>query len=202
MIINMKIMKSQAFLLMLSMLFVANMQGQNKGGKLYKDLAEGMSKKEARATIKENREEYISIDIGNGFEWTLRQTGLLFDKQYLTGIQLWPKGSLLTGLGYDGTVAMLDRSRRFFEERGYKVLLENPYWNAPANFNRKGYLYGLVLTDSSEERVVHLFPSEVTMDGKTFNEQAYMYLYTKGMWDRIMKEREEKKERDTAETDF
>jgi hypothetical protein len=175
--------------------------------KLYKDLSEGLLKKEAKKIIKSNKGDYNEINIGNGFQWTLKTTGLLYGPyKGLRVIWLWPKGSLMSGSGYDRTVSYLNATKSFFESRDWTVLLKNDYWNAPQNFTSKGYLYGLVMLSPDEKRVIHLYPEKVMPLGCTENscmtEQAYMKLMSKSWWDKLMNDSEAQKDKDTSKTDF
>ena len=47
------------------------------GVKIYKDLYEGMSKKEAKRVMRSNKSEYVTVDMGN-VEWTIRNNSLVF----------------------------------------------------------------------------------------------------------------------------
>ena len=174
---------------------------------LYKDLTEGLNKKEAKKIIKSNKDAYKTVNIGNGFEWTLRTTGLLYDKfGALKVIWLWPKGTLLSGSGYDVTVNYLNATKSFFESRNWTVILQNDYWNAPMNFDTKGFLYGLVMLSPEKDRVIHLYPDKVLPMGCTeascMTEQAYMKLMSKSWWDKELAEQEAKVNKDTSNTDF
>ena len=89
-----------------------------KGTKLYKGLFEGMTIKEAKKTIRKNKAEYNEVSFGNGFIWTIKGASSLMNAtkgaDYLAGIMMWPKGSLLTGIGYSNTKSYLKASESFF----------------------------------------------------------------------------------------
>jgi len=177
-----------------------------KGTKLYKDLTEGMSIKEAKKMMKKNKDDYNEVSFGNGFMWTIKPTGLMSrtkGEDYLAGVWMWPKGSLLTGVGYNAARGYLEASASFFEGRGYTELIRNQWWNAPQNFNDGSYKYGLVLLSSDGTRVVHMYPSKVIlMDGKTTNHQVYIKIFSKEHWDTMMTASSDKKAKDTKDTDF
>jgi hypothetical protein len=192
--------------ILLAVVFMTAPALAQKGTKLYKDLSEGMSIKEAKKMMKKNKDDYKEVSFGNGFMWTIKTTGLMSRKKgedYLAGVWMWPKGSLLTGVGYDAARGYLDASASFFEERGYTDLIRNDWWNAPQMFNDGGYKYGLVLLSPDGARVVHMYPSEIpSMDGKTTNPQVYIKVFSKGHWDTMMTASADKKEKDTKDTDF
>tara|TARA_B100000963_G_C22490620_1_gene609103 strand:+ start:360 stop:956 length:597 start_codon:yes stop_codon:yes gene_type:complete len=198
-------MKKVTAFLILSV-FLSNVSFSQQGTKLYKNLIEGMSIKDAKKEIKKNKSDYNEVSFGNGFQWTIKSTGLIKkDKKSdaLYGVFLWPKGTLLSGLGYDGTVNYLNASSKFFLDRGYTELLKNQWWNAPQNFTTANYKYGLVLLSPDKTRVVHLYPVDMLlMDGKTKTNQAYIKLFSKGAWDEMMEEEDQKKSQDTSNTDF
>ena len=87
-----------------------------------------MTIKEAKKTIKKNKAQYNEVSFGNGFVWTIKGASSLMNASkgadYLAGIMMWPKGSLLSGIGYSGTKKYLEASERFFVERGFKDLIE------------------------------------------------------------------------------
>lgn len=196
-------MKKIITLIALSVSLLASAQNV----KLYKDLTEGLTKKEAKKVIKSNKEAYVSVNIGNGFEWTLRTTGLLYGKfGGLKTIWLWPKGTLMSGSGYDATVNYLNATKSFFESRNWTVILKNDYWNAPQNFDTKGFLYGLVMLSPEKDRVIHLYPEKVMPLGCTevscMTDQPYMKLMSKNYWDEQLAQREAKLNKETQNTDF
>ena len=170
---------------------------------LYKDLTEGMSKKEAKKVIKADKDNYKVVDLGNGFKWTLRTTGLRYNEQdQLTVVYLWPYKSAITGIGYDATVNMLDHSKSFFESKGYTVLLQNKFWNAPANHDAHNFVYGLVMLSPQGDRVVHLYPSKVFTMAQELVHTAYLELMSKKQWDSYLESRKSKKLESTSNTDF
>lgn len=173
--------------------------------KIYKGLYEGMTRKEVKTEFKSNKADYNSVSFGNGLEWTIKKTGgMLYNpKDYLVGVWMWPKGTLLSGIGYEATVSYLQQSKKFFLSRGYEILLENEWWDKPQNFVGKSYKYGLVLNSKDNKRVVHLYPAEITlMDGKSTNMQAYIKVFTRSFWDKEMNENKKEYENDTKDTDF
>ena len=172
------------------------------GTKLYKNLIEGMPIKEARKTVKKNKADYGEVSFGGGFIWVIKTTGLMRLNDKLLGIWMWPKGSFMTGVGYDSARNYLDTAGAFFEKRGYTELIKNQWWNAPQNFNSGGYLYGYVLLSPEKDRVVHIYPSEVTMDGSSFNPQAYIKIFSKTQCDKMIDKRAELESKDTENTDF
>lgn len=165
-----------------------------------------MSVKAARKMMKKNKKDYQDVAFGNGFMWTIRTSSLISRTRkddYLYGVWMWPKGSLLSGIGYDAARGYLENAGRFFEERGYKEVIRNQWWNAPRNFLSGGYKYGLVLASDDNTRIVHIYPSEIMlMDGKTKNETAYIKIFSKGAWDEMMNIEDERKQKDTKDTDF
>ena len=165
-----------------------------------------MSVKAAKKMMKKNKDDYKDVAFGNGFDWTIRTTGLISRAKkddYLYGVWMWPKGSLITGIGYEAARSYLDNAGTFFEERGYTEVIRNQWWNAPQNFLSGGYKYGLVLASEDNTRVVHIFPAEVpSMDGKTTNETAYIKIFSRGAWDDMMSSDAAKKDKDTKDTDF
>jgi hypothetical protein len=194
-------MKNLLFTLALLISFGSYAQEKTK---IYKGLTEAMSKSEVKAEMKKNKDDYKEVGMGNGVVWTIKKTGMLYvPKDNLIGIWMWPKGTLLSGLGYDATVSYLQEAKRFFVSRDYEILLENEYWDKPQNFTGKGYAYGLVLVSPDQKRVVHLYPAEITlMDGKSTNMQAYLKVLTKSYWDSEMSANAKKREQDTKDTDF
>jgi len=192
-------------LLLLFILFNISFTYSQKGVKLYKDLIEGMSVKDAKKMMKKNKEDYNSVSFGNGFTWTIKKTGLMQKSKksdYLFGVWLWPKGTLLSGLGYDATRNYLDNAGSFFEERGYTKVIKNDWWNAPLNFRDGGYKYGYVLESADKTRVVHIFPTYVaTMAGETAP-NAFIKLFSREGWDYLMSLDDAKKKKDTKDTDF
>ena len=186
---------------------VANFTFAQNGTKLYKDLKEGMSIKLAKKIIKKNRGDYNEVQFGGGVNWTIKTTGLMRKTKgsdYLYGIFMWPKGSMLTGLGYDAARTYLSVAGSFFEEKGYTEIVKNQWWNAPQTFNSGNYLYGYVLLSPEKDRVIHLFPSEVpSLDGKSPpNPTAYLQIYSKDSWDAVVKLNDEKNKKKTKNTDF
>ena len=124
---------------------------------LFKGLNLGMSKKEAKAEYKANKSQYDNIDIGNGWVWRTSINNFYIGKNGLEGIYFYQKGSLLSGLGYDNTVACLHMTKYFFENLGYEVFYENTYWNAPVNFS---YSFGLIMVSSDKSKIAHIFPTK------------------------------------------
>lgn len=193
--------------LALAVMFMTAPAIAQEGTKLYKDLSEGMSVKAAKKMMKKNKDDYKEVSFGNGFMWTIKPTGLMSrtkGEDYLAGVWMWPKGSLLTGVGYDVARGYLEASASFFEGRGYTELIRNQWWNAPQNFNDGGYKYGLVLLSPDGSRVVHMYPSEIaSMSGNgSTTPQVYIKIFSKGHWDEMMTASEDKKAKDTKDTDF
>jgi len=187
--------------------FIAIPISAQQGIKLYKGLSEGMSIKAAKKMMKKNKADYNEVSFGNNFIWTIKPTGLISKTKgsdYLAGIKMWPKGSLLTGVGYDLARGYLQTSASFFEERGYTDLIRSEWWNAPQNFNDGNYKYGLVLLSPEGDRVVHMYPSEVySMSGDgTKIPTVYIKIFTKGQWEAMMAANADKKVKDTKDTDF
>jgi len=172
--------------------------------KIYKGLIEGMNSKEAKNVIKKNKNDYKVVAVGNGVEWTIRTTSPMYSpKNYLVGVTMWPKGFGLTGTGYDLAVSYLNTTKEFFIDRNYSVLLESTYWNAPKNFNDGNYLYGCVLLSPDDERVIHIFPSEIMqLDGKSYRDTAFVKVMTKSFWDKTQEARKEVKKEEIKDTDF
>jgi hypothetical protein len=170
---------------------------------LYKEINDGMDKSTALSIYKKNKTEYKEINLGNGFVYTINRMGGIGvdENDKVRTITMWPKGTALSGLGWQGTVNYLNHTRSFFEQKGYEILLENPYWNAPLNFNASGYVYGLVMVNSDGDKVVHIFPVEMMlMESKIYN--SYIVLTTKDYWDKSMNKRKEKFVSETTNTDF
>lgn len=124
---------------------------------LFKGLELGMTKKEAKKEFRDNKAEYTNIDIGNNwiYRTSIPNMHFLPDKG-LVRIDFFLKGTLLGGIGYQNTTNGLEMTRQFFENLGYKVFYENKYWKYPLNFSSD---YGLIMTDSKNSKVIHLFPS-------------------------------------------
>ena len=69
---------------------------------IYKGLNYGMSQSEAKKEFKQNKTDYTTIDIGNGFLYRIYRQNFIYDNGKLVGVVLNPKGSAL-GMSYDLT---------------------------------------------------------------------------------------------------
>ena len=77
--------------ILLAVVFMTAPALAQKGTKLYKDLSEGMSIKEAKKMMKKNKDNYKEVSFGNGFMWTIKTTGLMSRKKgedYLAGFRI------------------------------------------------------------------------------------------------------------------
>jgi len=163
---------------------------------LFKGLSLGMSKKDAKKEYKSNKSAYDNIDIGNGWIWKTTTQNFYLGKNGLEGIYFYQKGTLLSGLGYDNTVACLNMTKQFFENLGYTEFYKHKWWNAPVNFSN---IYALVMVSSDEAKIAHIFPTKDSGSGKNHTAGLILYEYNKFM-DGYNKRREsiEKKQKESG----
>lgn len=133
---------------------------------IYKGLEYGMSKTQAIDAFKENREEYVTVDLGNNFLYRIYQQNFIYENDSLVGVLLSPKGMAL-GMGHDLTTNYLEYTRGFFEQLGYETILENEYWNAPVNYSKSASKWGLILANPEKTKVVQMYPNNYQLSGKT-----------------------------------
>ena len=83
-------------------------------------------------------------------------------------------------------------------------MIRNKWWDAPQNFHEGGYKYGLVMVSPEDDRVIHMYPITYPspLNPDTKQTTAYIQLYSKGQWDKMMNSSEVKKSKDTSKTDF
>jgi len=124
---------------------------------IYLGLEYGMTKDQAILEFQQNKDKYNNIDLGNGFAWRLFKQNFIYQNDSLVGLTFSPVGGAF-GLSYDITVRYLNYTRDFFEKKGYTLIAENEYWNAPENFIAKGYAFGLLLANEDQTIIVHLYP--------------------------------------------
>ena len=143
---------------------------------LFKGLKLGMSKKDAKKEYKSNKSEYDNIDIGNGWVWKTTTQNLMYGNNGLEGIYFYQKGTLLSGIGYDNTVACLNMTEQFFKNLGYEEFYKNKWWNAPANFS---YTYGLIMVSSDKLKIAHLFPTKDSGGNNNYTAGLILYDFKK-----------------------
>ncbi len=147
------------------------------GQSLYKGLNYGMSKKEAVAAFKADRDSYTTVDLGNNFLYRIYQQNFIYEDGKLVAISFNPKGSAL-GMEYNDAVNYLEYTRSVFEQLDYTVFYESEYWNAPINYHKNGSLWGLVMENPEKTKIVQMYPGLYNPTG------TISYLMVLRMWDR------------------
>lgn len=138
----------------------------NYGQSIFKGLEYGMSKSDAKKEYKLNKQDYTTVDVGNGFLYRIYQQNFVFDENKLVGVLLTPKGSTF-GQSYDDAKNYLIHSRSFFESLNYSTHIENEWWNAPLNYVESGSKWGLVLQKSDKTTMVQMYPISYELSGAT-----------------------------------
>ena len=146
---------------------------------IYKGLDYGMSKDEAVDTFRADRDEYTTVDIGNGVKYRIYQQNFVYEDDKLVGVVFNPKGAAF-GQSYDEAVIYLDYTRSFLEGLGYTVFSEPEYWNAPLNFKSK---YGLLMVNPDKTAVAQLYPTST----KAYNHTTFLVLLKLYNYDTFMK---------------
>lgn len=135
---------------------------------IYKGFDFGMSKTEAKNEFRDNKEEYKTIDLGNGFIYRIYHQNFTYSNDQLAGITLTPKGAAM-GQSYESVVSYLEYTRAFFEKLDYSTFFEPEYWNGPHKFSSK---YGLLMIDPDKNKVVQIYPVKA---GGVFNTRLDIY---------------------------
>lgn len=133
---------------------------------IFKGLEYGMSEKEAKKEFKKNKQDYINVDIGNGFLYRIYRQNFVFDKNKLVGILLTPKGSTF-GQSYDSAKNYLTHTRTFFENLEYETFIENKWWNAPLNYSKSSSKWGLILNKKDKSTIIQMYPINYQISGTT-----------------------------------
>ena len=128
---------------------------------IYKGLNYGMSQSEAKKEFKQNKTDYTTIDIGNGFLYRIYRQNFIYDNGKLVGVVLNPKGSAL-GMSYDLTRNYLTSTRSFFETLNYQTFIENEWYNAPLNYLKSGSKWGLVLNKEDKSTIIQMYPMSLS----------------------------------------
>ena len=149
-------------LLLLSIIFISNSYSQS----IYKGLKYGMTESEAKTEFKKNKNDYTTVDIGNGFLYRIYRQNFVFDENKLVGVLLAPKGSAM-GMSYDSAKLYLSHTRGFFESLDYETFIENEWYDAPINYGKSGGKWGLVLNKKDNSTFVQLYPINYQLSGKT-----------------------------------
>lgn len=139
---------------------------------IFKGLESGMTKKEAQQEFRENKDDYTSIDVGNGFEYRIYQQNFQYQDNELVGILLTPKGSAM-GQNYNEAVSFLEYSKSFFDSLNYSEFFVPEFWNAPVNFGAK---YGLLMHNPEKTVMLQLYPTSY-MVGNTRSYLVKLHLY-------------------------
>ena len=163
------------FLLLLTLIFISNSYGQS----IYKGLELGMSKSDAKKEFKKNKDDYTTVDIGNGFLYRIYRQNFIYDNGRLVGITLNPKGSAL-GMSYDRTKRYLTNTRRFFESLNYATFIESEWYNAPINYIKSGSKWGLVLTKEDKTKIVQMYP--MSMGSTSSNYFVKLIIWDYSTW--------------------
>jgi len=150
---------------------------------IFKGLEAGMTESQAKNEFKDNKDSYIDIQVGNGFDYRIYRQNFIFSSEKLFGVVFSPKGAAM-GQTYDNCVSYLNYSRGFLEKLGFSVFLEPEYWNAPMNFNSR---YGLLMVNEDETVVAQLYPTNYDLYGRKhflvklelYNYEMYMDIYDK-----------------------
>ena len=162
------------------------------GQSIYKGLTYEMSPDEAKQEYKSNKDDYKSIDLGNGFVYRTYRQNFEYQNNRLVGLLLTPKGSAL-GQSYRSAKNHLIYTRNFFEDLGYTTFIDNKWWNAPHNYVNSGSKYGLVLRNREKDRIIQLYPVEV-QNNFLVHLQIWHYDTWMGLYKRSNKQRNEKVE--------
>ena len=148
---------------------------------IFKGLEAGMTKKEALKEFRQNKDEYTTIEVGNGFAYRIYQQNFEYHDNKLIAVLLTPKGSAM-GQSYYEAVNWLDYSKTFFDKLNYREFYVPEYWNAPLNFRSK---YGLLMHNPEKSVMLQLFPISYTIGNsksylvklQLFNYEQFMNLY-------------------------
>ena len=145
---------------------------------IYKGLTYGMTKAEAKKEFKKNKDNYKSVDIGNGFLYRIYRQNFIYDNNRLVGVTLNPKGSTF-GMTYDLTKSYLTSTRKFFESLNYQTFIENEWYNAPINYLKSGSKWGLVLNKGDKTKIVQMYPMSM---GSTSNYIVKLIIWDYNTW--------------------
>ena len=122
---------------------------------LYEGFYEGMTKKESKKELSQNKDKYSVIDFGKGVEWKIFKPGLgITDELY--------ELHFLSSQGYvsgQNALVYLETTADVLKNMGYTVYLENENWKYPHYWAVKQYTHGLMLIDPKKTKIVHLYYS-------------------------------------------
>jgi len=145
---------------------------------IFKGLEAGMSKDEAVKEFRQNRDEYINIEVGNGFAYRIYQQNFEFTDNKLDVILLSPKGSAM-GQGYYEAVDWLDYTKTFFDKLNYREFYVPEYWNAPLNLRSK---YGLLMHNPEKTVMLQLYPVNYNVgNSRSYLVKLQLYNYDQFM---------------------
>jgi hypothetical protein len=116
-----------------------------------------MSKSEAKKEFKKNKDDYKTVDIGNGVLYRIYRQNFIYKNNKLAAVTLNPKGSAF-GMSYDLTRNYLTMTRSFFESLNYQTFIENKWYNAPINYLKSSSKWGLVLNKEDKSTIVQMYP--------------------------------------------
>ena len=170
-----KIMKKYR-LLLLSLIFISNCFSQS----VYMGLEFGMSKSEAKKEFKKNKDDYKTIDIGNGVLYRINRHNFIYKNTKLVAVALHPKGSAL-GMPYDLTRNYLTMTRSFFESLNYQTLIENKWYNAPIKYLKSSSKWGLVLNKEDKNTIVQMYPMSMGSDSGSYLVKLIIWEYNTWM---------------------
>ncbi|WP_422105576.1 hypothetical protein [Winogradskyella sp.] len=138
---------------------------------LFKGLYYGMPIKEAKKEHKNNKDEYINVDLGDGVIWELRRGGLVKQDNKLVVLVMQPKGFTF-GMNNEEGEIYLKKTRLFFEEKGYTLISEPEYWDVPLLFSPYNKM-GLLLGNEEKGLMIELRPVKITEGSYVVNMGIY-----------------------------
>lgn len=94
---------------------------------LFDEFYFGMPKKEAKNKLSAQRKSLKEFELGQGVVYTLKGNSLVMEKGKLVEVKVWTKSNLSLKQIKSG----LQKTRKHFEQEGYKVVYEQDNWSNP-----------------------------------------------------------------------
>ena len=131
---------------------------------IFKGLEYGMTKKEAKAEWKANKNKYFpGIDLGNGFSYRTVKGNFEYKDDSLYAVMFDQSGQYRADIAFDYLIA----TRAYYQGLGYDLFHEPDYW--PGNWEESEYgsftidykaNYGLLMSDPGKNLMVQIYVEE------------------------------------------
>ena len=131
---------------------------------IFKGLEYGMTKKEAKAEWKANKNEYIhGIDLGNGFSYRTVKGYFQYKDDSLYAVLFDQTGHYRFDIAFDYLIA----TRAYYQGLGYDLFHEPDYWPSEWEESEYGSLtidykanYGLLMSDPGKKLMVQIYVAD------------------------------------------